>query len=52
MRAVLDTNVIVEGEADYLVTGDRDLLVLESYRRVKIVRPAAFLKVLSRRQTG
>lgn len=38
----------VEGEADYLVTGDRDLLVLESYRRVKIVRPAAFLKALSR----
>jgi hypothetical protein len=30
----------VDGEADYLVTGDRGLLVLESYRRVKIVRPA------------
>lgn len=38
----------VEGEADYLVTGDRDLLVLESYRRVKIMRPAGFLRALSR----
>jgi predicted nucleic acid-binding protein len=42
MRAVLD------GDADYLVSGDRDLLTLESYRSVKIVRPAAFLTVLGR----
>jgi hypothetical protein len=36
----------VEGRAEYLVTGDRDLLTLESYRRVSIVRPAAFITVL------
>ncbi|MBM3221543.1 MAG: putative toxin-antitoxin system toxin component, PIN family [Candidatus Rokubacteria bacterium] len=34
----------VEGDADYLVTGDHDLLVLRSYRRVEIVRPAAILR--------
>ena len=38
----------IEGEADYLVTGDRDLLTLGSYRRVQIMRPAAFHKTLSR----
>ena len=40
----------LEGEADYLVSGDRDLLTLASYRSVKIVRPAAFLAVLGRQR--
>lgn len=38
----------VEGDADYLVSGDRDLLTLASYRSVKIVRAPAFLASLSR----
>lgn len=41
----------LEGEADYLVTGDRDLLILAAHRSVKILRPADFLSVL-RRQRG
>jgi putative PIN family toxin of toxin-antitoxin system len=31
--------------ADWLVTGDRDLLQLKTYRRIKIVLPAEFLRL-------
>jgi len=36
-----------EGNAEYLVTGDRDLLTIESYRSVKIVRPSVFIARLA-----
>jgi uncharacterized protein len=36
----------VEGRADYLVTGDDDLLSLGEYERIAIVTPRAFLEVL------
>lgn len=36
----------VEGQADYLVTGDQDLLVLNSFEGVAIVKPAAFLELI------
>jgi putative PIN family toxin of toxin-antitoxin system len=35
-----------EGQADYIVSGDRDLLDLGSYEGVEIVTPARFLAVL------
>lgn len=35
------------GRAQYLVTADRDLLVLESYKRVAIVTPSEFAKILA-----
>lgn len=35
------------GKCDYLVTEDKDLLVLKKYRRVKIINTATFLKILS-----
>ena len=35
------------GEADYLVTGDKDLLVLENIDRLKIITPALFARLLS-----
>jgi len=38
----------VEARAPFLVTGDRDLLALESYRHVRIVRPTEFLGVIRR----
>jgi predicted nucleic acid-binding protein len=38
----------VEAEARFVVTGDRDLLDLKSYRRVRIVRPARFLRIIRR----
>ena len=36
----------VEGAADYLVTGDHDLLALESYQGIPIITAAAFVRVL------
>ena len=37
----------VVGRADYLVTGDRDLLVLGEVEGVRIVSPAGFVGALS-----
>ena len=37
----------VEGRADYVVTGDNDLLTLGAYEGVPIVTPRAFLDVLN-----
>lgn len=34
----------VNGKADYLLTGDEDLLVMDPFREVRIVTPMAFLK--------
>ena len=36
----------VEGEADYIVSGDEDLLVLNVYKDVKIVTPRQFMSIL------
>lgn len=38
----------IEGVAEFVVTGDRDLLDLKSYRGVRIVRPARFLTTIKR----
>lgn len=35
----------IAGKADYIVTGDTDLLVLHPFRNIPIVTPAAFLTV-------
>ena len=37
--------VAVNGKADYLITGDRDLLVLHPFRDVQIITPSAFLEL-------
>ena len=37
----------VAADADYIVSGDVALLSLKNYRRIRIVRPAQFLQVLS-----
>ena len=36
----------VEAEADYIVSGDRHLLVLGSYEGIHILRAAEFLAIL------
>jgi predicted nucleic acid-binding protein len=36
----------VEGAADYLVSGDKDLLDVQEYGGVRIVTPKTFLEVL------
>jgi uncharacterized protein len=39
-------NLAIDGAADCLVTGDRDLLVLGSIERTRIVTPAVFLEAI------
>jgi len=45
-----DDNMVLEcalaGNAQYIVTGDKDLLVLKKFREIQIVRAADFLEVL------
>ena len=36
----------VEGEAEFIVSGDRDLLVLGTYQQVRVVTPREFLALL------
>jgi putative PIN family toxin of toxin-antitoxin system len=38
----------IEGCAEYLVTGDQDLLALGEYEGIRIVTPRAFLERLKR----
>lgn len=40
----------VTGRADFIVTGDQDLLVLERFQDIPIVTPARFLAVLTTTQ--
>jgi putative PIN family toxin of toxin-antitoxin system len=41
----------VEGEADYIVSGDENLLSLENFQGTEILTPRAFLEVLTRQST-
>lgn len=47
-----DDNKIIEcavsGQADYIISGDKDLLDLKKYQQIGILPPAAFLKMLLR----
>jgi len=38
----------VEGDAEYVVSGDQHLLQLATYQRIKILTPREFLEVLTR----
>jgi len=38
--------VALEGEAEYLITGDEDLLVLNPFHNTKIVRPKDFEEII------
>jgi putative PIN family toxin of toxin-antitoxin system len=40
----------IEGNARYLVTGDKDLLELKAYKGARIITPAGFLQVLGEAQ--
>ncbi len=40
----------VEGKAHYIVTGDKDLLVLKTFRDIQIVHASDFLKVSTKTQ--
>lgn len=36
----------LESRADFLVTGDKDLLILKTFKKTRIIRPVEFLKLL------
>lgn len=36
----------VEGKADFIITGDKDLLVLKAYRSIRILSPKEFLELM------
>jgi len=36
----------VEGECEYIVSGDKDLLVLKEFQGIKIVTPREFVRIL------
>lgn len=38
----------VESKAKYVVTGDKDLLSLKSFKGIRVITPASFLNVLKR----
>ena len=46
----IDDNAIIEcavgAEAEYIITGDNDLLVLKSYRKIKIVNTSEYLRII------
>ncbi len=45
LRDIKDTKIIacaVKAKADYIVSGDKDLLVLKAYKGIKIVTPREF----------
>lgn len=37
----------LEGRADFIISGDQDLIELEFYEEVKIVTPAKFLQIIT-----
>lgn len=37
----------IEGQADYIVTGDKDLLVLKEYQGIQIVAVESFVSILN-----
>ena len=53
VRACRDPNddkfleVAINGNADMIITGDLDLLVLDGFRGIRIVAPADFLRVVT-----
>jgi len=42
----------IEGEADYILSGDEHLLALKNYRGIQIVNADSFLKILERLSKG
>ena len=42
--------IAVNGDADYILTGDQDLLILNPFRDILIVPPAYFLNLIRNRE--
>ncbi len=40
----------ISGGADFLVTGDKDLLVLDGVEKVRVITPSTLMEELSRKK--
>jgi putative PIN family toxin of toxin-antitoxin system len=40
----------VEGKAEYIISGDEDLLVLTAFEEIKIITPRGFMEILQKTQ--
>lgn len=40
----------IEGNCEYIVTGDKDLLELKKYKNIRIVNPKDFLDIINQRK--
>jgi len=51
VRVVLNVYLAcaLEGEADFVVSGDKHLKNLKSYQGIRIIEPAMFLQVIAHR---
>ena len=36
----------IDGNVDFIITGDNDLLVLKEYKKIRILKPKEYLKIL------
>ena len=36
----------IDGNVDFIITGDNDLLVLKEYKRIKILKPKDYLEII------
>ena len=36
----------LDGNVDYIITGDNDLLVLKEYNKIKIIKPKDYLDIV------
>ena len=48
----IDDNKILkcglEGNVEYIITGDKDLLVLQEYKSIKIINPKKYLEIIGK----
>ena len=42
----------IEGMADFIVSGDHHLTDLETFQKIRIVNPAAFLRIINKGHSG
>ena len=42
---ILELAVAVAGKADFIITGDKDLKVLNPFQKIQIISPAEFLQM-------
>lgn len=52
VKVVIDTNILVsalgfKGDCNFIISGDKDLLIFKSYKKIKILTASQFLEILA-----